>query len=100
MPHRDVRQRLQAIAAQLADTGNPPRTSVRTLLSWFGFYRRGERVIDDVSRELRAVGLRTSPDFGDLGVGFDSFVDFVSDALRGRPSRRNDRSTSAVGTQR
>ena len=100
MPDRDARQRLQDLAAQLAATGNPPRTSVRTLLSWFDSQRRGERVIATVRRELRAVGLRTSPDFADLGVGFDSFVEFVSDsagnagqgtpAVRHEPSDQNE----------
>ena len=80
MLDRDARQRLQDIAAQLATTGNSPRTSIRTLLAWFDFQRRGEWVIATVRRELRAVGLRTSPDFADLGVGFDSFVEFVFDS--------------------
>ena len=90
MPDRDVRQRLQAISAELANTGKSSRTSVRTLLSWFGFQRRGEWVIATVRRELRALGLRTNPDFADLDVGFDSFVEFAFDSFE------NDRQRSTV----
>ena len=80
MPDRDVRQRLQAIAAKLATTGNPSRTRVRELLQWFDFQRRGEWVVETVRRELRAVGLHTNPDFGDLQVRIDSFVEFAFDS--------------------
>ena len=91
MPDRDVRRRFQAITAELAATGDPSRTSVRTLLSWFGFQRRGEGVIAAVRRELRAAGLRTSPDFADLAVGFDSLVEFAFD------SSGNSRQGAAAG---
>ncbi len=75
-----VRQKLQKIADELAATGSSPRTSVRSLLSWFDFKRRGEWVVYTVGQALKEAGLRTKPDFGDVdNVGFDSFVQFVLD---------------------
>ena len=72
-------QRLKRIRDQLASSRSSPRPSIRTLLAWFGFHRRGEKVIKAVRQELMTAGLRTNPDFGDLNVGIDSPVEFVLD---------------------
>ena len=81
MPDPDVvRQRLHRIADELAATGTSRRESVRNLLSWFDFQRRGEWAVYTVRQALKEAGLRTRPDFADVDkVGFDSFVDFKLD---------------------
>ena len=79
MSKPDARQRLRSIADELAAQGTSRRTSVRNLLAWFGYRRRGEWVIETVSEALRENGLRTNPDFSDLQVDFDALVGFVLD---------------------
>lgn len=37
--------------------------SIRHLLSWFAFQRRGKRIVRTIKLELRNAGLRTHPDF-------------------------------------
>jgi len=78
MPNPDVvQQRLHSIADELATTGTSQRTSVRNLLSWFDFQRRGDWVVYTVRQALKEAGLRTKPDFGAVDeVGYDSFVEF------------------------
>ena len=91
-----VRKRLHSIADELAATGTSRRTSVRKLLSWFDFQRRGEWVVYTVRQALKEAGIRTKPDFGDVDdVGFDSFVQFEldpseSDRQDGQPERQEE----------
>lgn len=58
MPAPDVvREKLDTIADDLAATGTSRRTSVRKLLSWFDFQRRGEWVVYTVRQALKEAGL-------------------------------------------
>ena len=97
MPAPDiVREKLKTIAEELAATGTSRRTSVRDLLSWFDFQRRGGWEVHNVQLALKEAGLRTMPDFGDVDeVGFDSFVDFEldpagNDGPDGRPAQESE----------
>ena len=99
MPNPDaVRQKLLSIADELVSGASSPRTSVRNLLSWFGFQRRGEWTVYAVRQALQEAGLRTIPDVGHVDeVGFDSFVEFKLDPSRndrqdGEPDRKDDES--------
>ena len=68
---------LHNIANEIEATGASRRAKVRTMLSWFGFERRGDRVVKKIREALREVRLRTKPDFADREVGVDSFLEFV-----------------------
>jgi len=65
--------------AEVADRvrrGETPRSSVRTLLSWFGFYKRGSTIVYRVIAGLASVHIETRPDF--RSVPLDGEVDFVA----------------------
>jgi len=98
MSRPDARQRLRNIADELAAKGTSRRTSVRNLLAWFGYRRRGEWVVETVSEALRENGLRTNPDFSDLQVDFDASVGFVLDPTDGvrRDSESQDEDTTGI----
>ena len=84
---------LQSIANEVVATGVSRRAKVRTVLSWFGFARRGDRVVETIRQALHEVSLRTEPDFADRQVGVDSFVEFVLE------SDENDRQEDAAEQQ-
>ena len=86
---------LQNIANEVAATGASRRAKVRTMLSWFGFERRGDRVINTIREALREVSLRTKPDFADPEVGVNSFLEFFlesdeNDRKEDPPEQRED----------
>ncbi len=98
MSRPDAGQRLRSIADELAAKGTSRRTSVRNLLAWFGYRRRGEWVIETVSEALRENGLRTNPDFSDLQVDFDASIGFVlnpTDGVR-RDSESQDEDKTEI----
>ena len=83
---------LQEIADHVAATGGSPRRSVRIILSWFGYSRRGEKVLATVKQALTDAGLKTNPDFGNRELEFDSHVAFVPDPkARALQSAESDR---------
>ena len=82
---------LQNIANEIEATGASRRAKVRTMLSWFGFERRGDRVVRKIREALREVSLQTKPDFADREVGVDSFLEFVLE------SDENDQPEDAPG---
>ena len=84
---------LQNIAKELKATGASRQAKVRTVLSWFGFERRGDRVVETIRKALHEVALRTEPDFADREVGVDSFLKFVLE------SEENDGQEGAPGPQ-
>ena len=53
-----VRKKLHSIADELVATGTSRRTSVRNLLSWFDFQRRGEWVVYTVRQALKSSDYR------------------------------------------
>lgn len=55
-------QQLAAIAEQVA-RGEEPRETVRALLGWFGYMRRGATVVREIRRTLSRLDLQTVPDF-------------------------------------
>jgi CBS domain-containing protein len=56
-------QRLQGIRTSLQGGAPPSPVTVRELLSWFGYVKRGYWVVRDVRRQLLEAGLTTMPDF-------------------------------------
>lgn len=58
----EIPQHLQDIQKQVQG-GSKPMTSPRTLLAWFGAFRRGPEVVSRISRVLTQLGLKTEPDF-------------------------------------
>ena len=67
--------RLDAIAADLRQGTEPPSTTVRDFLSWFGAQRRGYWIVASIRDHLRERGLETKPDF-ELAF-IDSSIQFV-----------------------
>lgn len=59
--------RLDEIAAELKNERSPTVT-VRTLLKWFGYERRGSHAISIISAALAEAGLATEPDFQDAHI--------------------------------
>ena len=55
-------ERLGQIAAR-AREGNKQTATVREILSWFGAYRRGYWIVEEVRSALKQTGLTTVPDF-------------------------------------
>src|SRR5437016_4521232 len=56
------------------DAGETASASVRSMLSWFGFYRRGWRQVQQIRSALDQLNLETSPDFE--GEYIDTLVQF------------------------
>ena len=67
-------QKLRAISRQMRTdreqgfAPNPPRLTPRELASWFGYERRSPWLVEKVRQELESCGLRTEPDFNDVGA--------------------------------
>ncbi|MCD4727759.1 MAG: CBS domain-containing protein [Pirellulales bacterium] len=57
------------------DASEKPETTVRQFLGWFGYERRGWRVVNHIRRVLIHLDLRTVPDFE--GEYIDSPIKFV-----------------------
>lgn len=55
--------RLEQIASQLKNREFVAPVSVRQLLDWFGYQRRGSWVVDEIRRAMSSNGLITRPDF-------------------------------------
>ncbi|MGE5608621.1 MAG: CBS domain-containing protein [Bacillota bacterium] len=70
----DVPQQFHEIAEKVK-TGSKPEATVRTLLSWFGAYRRSWRNVKTIREALDQVRLVTYPDFE--GQYIDSSVMFL-----------------------
>lgn len=76
MSQPDAYSRLRSIAEQLRSNGDAPeRVTVRSLLRWFGVYRRGYYKVRRIRKALADVGLRTKPDFESAWI--DSEVTFT-----------------------
>ncbi|WDQ16780.1 hypothetical protein [Rhodopirellula sp. P2] len=56
---------LQEIANDVVGQSKKRRAKVRTLLGWFGYSRRREHVVKQISEALESVRLRTEPDIQD-----------------------------------
>jgi hypothetical protein len=56
-------EKLQEIAAQLKKGIAPPKETVRAFLLWFGWERRGYRVVRAIRATLKKYCLVTVPDF-------------------------------------
>jgi predicted transcriptional regulator len=74
---------LQEIADQLRAGQQPGKTTVRTLLRWFGAQRRGAFTVRYIQRLLKEAGLTTKPDF--RYPWLDAKIEFVL-ASDGQPS--------------
>lgn len=81
MSQVDIHARLQSIAEQLRKGDTPERITVRSLLRWFGVYRRGYYKVRRIRRALEGVGLRTEPDFESAWI--DSEVTFALAKIAG-----------------
>ena len=68
-------ERLTTVADQLRRGEKPERIAVRSLLRWFGIYRRGYYKVRRIRQALARVGLRTEPDFENAYI--DSEVAFA-----------------------
>lgn len=76
-----VPEQLTEVAQEIARTGRPHMTTVRALLWWFGYERRGENVILAIRTALQKTGLRTEPQFDDLEtVGVDTVLALTADS--------------------
>ncbi len=72
---------------QDVEDGKEPSVSVREMLRWFGFHRRGTAIVDRVETELEEAGLETDPHF--TTVWIDAPITF---------RKRGTDSSAAAGT--
>lgn len=70
----EIPDQLRDVASQVAD-GHGKNVTVRELLSWFGFERRGYAKVKQVRKALNKVKLKTEPDFEEAWI--DAPVAFV-----------------------
>lgn len=70
-----IPSRIFETVQQLKDEQQPRRTTVRTVLKWFGAARRGVGVMADIQETLAAAGLDTEPAIA--GAGIDEHVRFM-----------------------
>ncbi|MEZ6081632.1 MAG: sigma-70 family RNA polymerase sigma factor [Pirellulaceae bacterium] len=66
---------LVKIAEDVVERGQKRRAKVKTLLSWFGYARRREQVVEQINSALESLGLATEPSF--VEGHYDSQVSFV-----------------------
>ncbi|HWY50882.1 MAG TPA: CBS domain-containing protein [Chthoniobacterales bacterium] len=69
-------EKLKNIAEQLKRGVAPPKETVRSFLLWFGFARRGYRVVHWVRHGLEQYGLTTQPDFEYAYI--DGYISFAT----------------------
>jgi predicted transcriptional regulator len=69
-------EKLKNICEQLKKGVAPPKETVRSFLLWFGFARRGYRVVHWVRHRLDEHGLTTQPDFEYAYI--DGYISFVT----------------------
>ena len=69
-----VPTQLRSIAQKIQAGETPEPVTVRTLVAWFGFERRGSFVVQWMRSGLSEVGLVTEPDFNSVWI--DSYVTF------------------------
>lgn len=71
-------EKLKNICEQLKNGVAPPKETVRAFLLWFGYARRGYRVVGWVRHRLEQFGLTTQPDFEYAYI--DGYISFVAAA--------------------
>ncbi len=59
----NAKEKLEKIEVSIRKGTTPPTISVKELLNWFGFSRRGNNKNRHIRNELEKVGLETSPSF-------------------------------------
>src|SRR5205807_8018841 len=69
-------EKLKNICEQLKKGVAPPKETIRSFLLWFGFARRGYRVVRWVRHRLDQYGLTTQPDFEYAYI--DGYISFVT----------------------
>lgn len=74
---------LSVIADQIKRHETPPKISVRQLLQYFGFQRRGFIKVFIVQEALKTLGISTTPEFTDIWI--DAEIGFIS-RVGGSPS--------------
>ncbi len=74
----EIPDQLKEVAGHVKD-GHSRTETVRTLLSWFGFERRGYYKIRKIRKALNKLKLRTLPDFEEAWI--DGTIAFVSKAV-------------------
>jgi CBS domain-containing protein len=89
----DIPSQLQEVAAQVHD-GQQRTETVRTLLAWFGFERRGYGKVRQIRKALKQVKLRTEPDFEEVWINAE--VSFIS---RLKPAPNGSETITAVGAE-
>jgi len=73
---------LLVIAGQIKRSETPPKITVRQLLNYFGYHRRGFMKVSIIQEALDALGIATVPEFTDVWI--DAEIDFVSRASKER----------------
>lgn len=75
---------LAEIAGEVRKSGKPRTVSVRTLLRWFGYQRRGAFVVSMIEEALTDAGLATQPDY--RTVWLDSEIALVLAPASAKPA--------------
>jgi CBS domain-containing protein len=93
----DAASELARVVKKL-DSSDPPAVTVREFLHWFGYERRGSRVVAQIRRVLEKCDLRTTPDFEfhwiDGYIGFTRTTKSTGDA--GNVENREERKTEVT----
>lgn len=85
-------RQLAAIAEQVA-RAEQPRETVRALLGWFGYMRRGVTVVREIRRTLSRFDLQTVPDFA---LCIDAPIRFVAISKTVSPEDEAEDSSPAL----
>ena len=56
------------LVQRLKDGKQPNRQTPRKILKWFGAAKRGEKIIAEIADAFRLAGIRTSPEFTEVGI--------------------------------
>jgi predicted transcriptional regulator len=89
-------EKLEEIKAILENGQKPQPVTVRTFLSWFGAYRRGWFVVQDINEKLDQYQLETFPYFD--AVYIDSTIEFRK--IEVKPENSQTTSASATSTSK
>ncbi len=85
-----VPEKLQTIAQEVRNTGEPHTVTVRELLRFFNAERRGHLVVRMIRDGLTEAGVRTEPDFEGEFIGNEIDIVAVSPDESGPPAGREE----------
>lgn len=74
----DIRTRLAELKKSIQSAKEPKTETVRTILSWFGYQRRGTHVLAEMERVFAENGLRTTPNLSEPWIDGTVVISFTT----------------------